>query len=278
MKKTILLLIFLSQFTIAWTQKDTLIEDKIYHLNRKIEIPVTIGLISANYLGFQIIKNKTPLTPFQISSLNKNDVLAFDRSAVTQNYNSAAHQNAKDASDLGLNISVFLPAILYFDKNIRSDAFNYFLLYLETQAVNTSLYTYAGSMFTNRKRPFVYYPEVDLERKTGSGTMDSFFSGHTSSTTTAAFFMAQVFLDYHPEFKHKWAVYTAAMVPSVFVGYSRYKALMHFPSDVIVGIAVGAASGILVPALHKVKFGKKQNLTITPFGGNYTGLALVLKI
>ena len=66
--------------------------------------------------------------------------------------------------------------------------------------------------------------------------------------------MAKVYSDYHPELGNKkWLVYGAALVPPTLVGVYRYKALKHFPTDVITGMFVGAAVGILVPQFHKRK-------------------------
>ena len=150
-------------------------------------------------------------------------------------------------------------------------------LYLEAQAISSSFYAYAGVTFINRIRPFVYYPEVPLESKVEPGAQDSFFSGHTSATATATFFLAKVYNDYHPEIKRKkWLLYAGALIPPASVGYYRYKALRHFPSDILVGIIVGAAAGILVPELHKVKFGKKKKLSVFPITGSITGLSVQL--
>jgi membrane-associated phospholipid phosphatase len=153
-------------------------------------------------------------------------------------------------------------------------------LYLETQALGSSLFTFAGVTFIDRIRPFVYYPEVSLNSKIeGAGTQNSFFSGHTSAAATASFFMAKVYIDYHPEMKRKkWLLYAGAIIPPASVGYYRYKALRHFPSDIIVGIIAGAAAGILVPELHKIQFGKKQNFSILPFAGNSIGLSINIKM
>lgn len=107
-----------------------------------------------------------------------------------------------------------------------------------------------------------------------SGTTNSFFSGHTSWTAGASFFMAKVICDYHPELgSKKWPVYAAALIPPAFVGYHRYRGLKHFPTDIIFETAVGAAIGILNPHFHRI--GKnRRNLSIAPFGGGYSGLVL----
>jgi serine/threonine protein kinase len=44
------------------------------------------------------------------------------------------------------------------------------------------------------------------------------------------------------------------------------------PTDVLTGLMVGAATGILVPHLHKHR--KHENLTFMPFAGKYSGIAL----
>jgi len=278
MKEIIAILFIIFQFVTVWTQNDTLIKNSVYHLNRKIEIPITLGLFVANQYAFHIIDNKTRLDSNHIASLDKKNIWTFDRHAVEQNYSVNYHKDAKKISDLAMNISIFLPALLYFNKNIRKDGFNILLLYLETQGINTILYT-SGVIPTNRIRPYLYYPDESMARKLGPGTQDSFFSGHTSSSATASFFMAKVYIDYHPEIKRKkWLLYTAALIPPAFVGYYRYKALMHFPTDIFMGIVTGAATGILIPHFHKIKLGKKQNITIHPFTGSITGLSAKLKI
>jgi membrane-associated phospholipid phosphatase len=116
-----------------------------------------------------------------------------------------------------------------------------------------------------------------MESKTGDGTTDSWFSGHTSTTSTASFFMAKVLSDYHPELGgKKWLLYGAAIIPPAIIGIYRVKALKHFPTDVIMGTAVGAAVGILIPHLHKITK-KNKDLSIAPFAGQYSGLAMSLK-
>ena len=203
----------------------------------------------------------------------------MDRNAVDQTYSSTKYDHSAIVSDWGLYGSVFLPGLLFFDKKIQNDISNILLLYFETQAVNISLYTYAGVMFTNRIRPVAYYPEPYLEGKFSThGLKDSFFSGHVSTTATASFFMAKVFIDYHPEVKKmKWVIYASALVPPVYVGYHRYKALKHFPTDILTGIAFGAAIGIVNPELHKVKLGKYQNISLVPLTGIRTGMSLQFK-
>ena len=83
-------------------------------------------------------------------------------------------------------------ALIFIDRDIRSDWFDVMFLYFETQALNYNLYLYAGPVFIDRIRPLVYYEEEPWDYKLGKRTTDSFFSGHASITAGATFFMAKV--------------------------------------------------------------------------------------
>ena len=279
MRNMILILLFIGHFETVWTQNKTANVDRVYQINRKLESSISLGLFTVSSIGLFVFYNKSSLNPMQIASLDKNDIWFFDRNAVDQTYSSTTYDHSAIVSDWGLYGSVFLPGLLFFDKKIQNDISNILLLYFETQAINISFYTYAGVMFTNRIRPVAYYPEPYLEGKfSNHGLKDSFFSGHVSTAATASFFMAKVFIDYHPEVKKmKWVIYASALVPPLYVGYHRYKALKHFPTDILTGMAFGAAIGIVNPELHKVKFGKYKNISLVPLTGIRTGVSLQFK-
>lgn len=280
MRKIIISMVLISQINFVWAKDKTSSVNTVYQMNYKIEIPLTLGIFATNALGLYVLNDKTPLSSNQIASLDKKDIWFFDQNAIEQKYNATYHKYTRTISDWMRNTYIFLPAVLSLDKKIRKDIYNIIFLYLETQAIGSSFYTFAGVTFIDRIRPFVYYPEVSLDSKIeDAGTQNSFFSGHTSAVATASFFMAKVYIDYHPEMKRKkWLLYAGAILPPASVGYYRYKALRHFPSDIIVGIIVGAAAGILVPELHKVRFGKKKNISIVPFTGIRTGMSIHFKL
>ena len=264
-------------FNYVFCQNTKSAHNKVYNLNYKLEIPLTIGLMATSYGGFLILNEKPALKEFQIFSLNKKNVWAFDRKALEQNYSSNSRKNALLVSDWGIGVAIMLPAFLLLDKKIRRDWFELLFLFIETQTISFNAYAFGGPMFTNRIRPFVYYPKAPMSEKLGKGAADSFFSGHTSWTATASFFMAKVYSDYHPELgAKKFLLFGAAFLPPAFVGYYRYKALKHFPTDVIAGTIIGAAVGILVPHLHKINSKSNNSLSLLPYTGEYSGLALKL--
>ena len=85
-----------------------------------------------------------------------------------------------------------------------------------------------------RTRPFEEYPFIE-KRDVGGGY--SFPSGHTS----AAFTTATSISLYYP----KWYVIVPAYLWAGRVGYARMYQGVHYPSDVLAGAFVGAASAWL---------------------------------
>jgi membrane-associated phospholipid phosphatase len=172
--------------------------------------------------------------------------------------------------------SMPLPLFLLLDKKIRRDAGKVSLLYLEAMAITGTIYT-SSSMLFDRFRPYTYNPDVDMDFKMRGGSRNSFFAGHVALVGTSTFFMAKVLSDYHPESKAKWAYYTVAAAATGMTGYLRHKGGRHFPSDILLGAAVGTFSGIMIPNFHKNKIFKDPNISVLPFTGESHGLAFVYK-
>jgi membrane-associated phospholipid phosphatase len=162
------------------------------------------------------------------------------------------------------------------DREIRQYWAPVILLFLQTEAIAGNLYSWGAAIHIDRIRPLVYHPDVVYEDKTFIRNKNSFYSGHASTSAAASFFVAKVYCDYHPELGNKkFIFYGLALIPPAFTGFYRYKGMKHFPTDVMAGMAVGAATGILVPHLHKRR--NNKNLTLVPVTGRYTGLAMSLK-
>lgn len=124
----------------------------------------------------------------------------------------------------------------------------------------------AAKLFFRRQRPFARFadpstepPPESLMAKANRADDDnlSFFSSHTSTTTAFAFAVAQI------------ATRRRVRTPLVFLlgiaagltGYLRIASDRHYLSDVLVGGAVGATIGTMVPRLlHPVRRPKRWSV------------------
>ena len=64
---------------------------------------------------------------------------------------------------------------------------------------------------------------------------------------------------------------------TALTGYWRNRAGAHFPTDITLGAAVGVASGLLTPALHRVKLLRGSRRSLLPFGVKGSGLTAFYK-
>lgn len=230
---------------------------------------IVTGLIGTNALGLIMIKDKEPLTVEELNNLNKEDIWAINR--WNAGYN---NENAAKLSDIPLAASIALPFTLLLDKNMSQNAGQLSVLYVESVGSAMAIFTVTSAL-VEKSRPKVYNTELSTDERLENDNQRSFFSGHVAAAAAATFFTAQAYSDFYPNSKAKpyiWA--TAALLPAA-VGYLRLESGHHFLTDVLIGYTVGAASGILIPRLHKKK---DLNLTLSPqVGFNYKGLGLTYK-
>jgi len=267
------IIITLTTLLFFFEAQGQLFESDVYKVNPWIDGSITLAAFGMNAWGLNIADQKPPLDSLEIIQLDANDINTFDRSATRQDA-SYMHQ-AWHISDIGMRGSILLPALLMLDKEIRQDWAPVILLFLQAEFITGSLWSWGAAIHIDRIRPLVYNPDVEYGEKTFMRNKNSFFSGHTSTSATASFYTAKVYCDYHPELGNKkFIFYGLALIPPAFTGYYRYKGMKHFPTDVLTGMAAGAAVGILVPHLHKKR--KNKNLTWIPVTGSYTGIAMSL--
>ena len=200
-----------------------------------------IGLGLSHWIG----KRQPPLSAADLASLSTAHIPAFDRVA-TRHYSFGARQ----ASDWTLRAAALLPLVLLTDPHIRRDASTAGALLGEVFLVNLAL-TNLTKVSAQRTRPFVYNPVAPMTEKVKVDARRSFFSGHTSVAAAMSVATATIWCDYHPDSNWKPAVWAGATLVPAAVGFLRVKGGKHFPTDVLTGLAVGAATGYLVPRLHK---------------------------
>jgi hypothetical protein len=233
-----------------------------YKISWKADAPITGVGLGLSVLGLHLIKNKEDLTPEELASKSRDDIPSFDRGNAGY-YSETANTNSYYPFFAGFAMPlVFVVA----DKTERQQAGKIIVMYTESLAITSALYTMtAGTV--QRSRPLVYPDKegsykADEGKRASNNSQRSFYAGHVAATASASFFAAKVYSDLHPDSKFKPFVWVAAAALPVVTAYYRYEAGQHFLSDCIIGYGIGAASGILVPALHKNK--NFDRVTIAP--------------
>jgi hypothetical protein len=237
-----------------------------YKTRFAVDGPITLGLGAVSLTGLYLIQQKHGLSDVELAALNKNDVPKIDR--FSAGYYSEGAQTASDFLCYGS--MVVAPGLLSLNSNIREHYGQVLGLYVQTVLASEAIFTMsAGNVY--RYRPYLYGPEGGSGRS-GKIATNSFFSGHTANSATATFFAAKVFHDFNPDSPAQPYVWGAAAVVPAAVAYYRIEAGKHFLTDNILGYAVGATMGIVVPQLHKTAAG--HGVSLMPMQGlNVNGYA-----
>jgi hypothetical protein len=245
----------------------------VYKLKPVIDIPVTAIGAGWSLYAFSKIYSKPNSSDEKILSLDVNNINSFDRWAVRP-----FSEELDKVSYYPFFAVMPMPLVFLTGKSTRKDFFKLTFLYLEAMSITGFLYT--GSVyFGDRYRPYAYSSESTMDQRTRGGAKNSFYAGHVALVATSTFFGAKVYADYHPDSKIKWLFYTLAGATTATTAYLRYRAGQHFPTDLLLGMAQGTLSGILVPHFHKHKLIKNPNLSIIPYStGKTHNIAMVYKI
>lgn len=240
-----------------------------YGVNWKIEAPLVAAGTAWTLYGFSQVYNKPNSDINDIRALNRDDINGFDRWA--------AGKSSKDADRIS-NYPFYgaIPApllLIGLDRNVRKDAGRVAFLYLEAMAITGTLYT-GATFLVDRYRPETYDLSIPEGDRTGGNYKNSFFAGHVANVATITFFTAKVFNDYHPRSPWRWAFWGGATAATATTVYLRHEAGKHWPTDLALGTAVGVASGILVPHLHKHVRADGRGFSMAPLVGPANGVTL----
>lgn len=185
--------------------------------------------------------------------LSAAEIDALDRDRVVPRLDAFATRQrsagARAVSDVTGYGSVLLPALLVLGDAPRESLGEFAVVFAEVIAVNNGL-TNLVKNTVRRTRPYAYDPEAPLSIKRTRDARRSFFSGHTSNAAANSFFAARAYADFYPEADARPLVWAGAVALPAVTGVTRVLAGRHYWTDVIVGYAVGAAVGLVVPALH----------------------------
>lgn len=201
--------------------------------------------VGLNIVGVLIIQNKDDLTEQELQNLSRENIWKVDRWAAGNH-----SERANDDSYIPMFGAFAMPIALLLNENERKHAGQIAVLYVEAMAVTGALFSITAGL-VEKSRPLVYDSSIPLEERLDSDEQRSFFAGHTASTAAATFFVAKVYNDFNPDSELKPFIWAAAAAIPATVGYLRIQAGKHFLTDNLIGYAVGAASGILIPELHK---------------------------
>jgi len=206
-----------------------------YELDTGRELALTGTGLALLGLSRVAAASREPLTRAEIDQLDRDDIGGFDRSA-TENWSPAA----SSASDY-----------LVTEPGSKR-AGTVLTMYGETMLINVGL-TGLLKQLVGRTRPYAYNddPTIPAGIKSETSAVLSFPSGHTANAFTSAVFLSSVFAELNPTSNARGWVWGGSLTVASTVGYLRYRSGKHYPTDIIVGAALGALVGYVVPRLHR---------------------------
>jgi len=232
-----------------------------YTLDTGRELTLTAGGLGSLIAAYAVESGQDPFTPQEIDGLDPADVNGFDRSA-TEHWS----PSAATASDVLVWSLLAAPLGLAATELKDGQPVTLGLMYVEALSLAVGT-TQLIKGLANRTRPYVYNqdPAIPEEHRLDTRARRSFPSGHTSTAFAAAVFLSSTYSKLHPHSSARPWVWVGSLVAAGTVGYLRYRAGEHFPTDLIGGAVIGASAGYLVPRLHDV-----SPAYITPAEGGLT--------
>ena len=152
--------------------------------------------------------------------------------------------------DVLLLSSCAFPLGLFLRSDVRENGDAVGLAWVESALLTEGLF-FATKGIVRRPRPYVYDADAPERLRTGRDSRLSFYSGHASFTAMNCVYTATVFSDFSDDHDAEIAMWAGAVVYTATTAITRVRSGHHFATDVIVGVATGAAIGYLVPALHR---------------------------
>lgn len=231
-------------------------------------LPTGLGLAA---LGSSLRDATDPITRSEVARLDQKDVNWFDRPA-TENWSRAWAGRSDEYQDLVVRATYLLLGVEGARSLLRgrlSDGATLAVMFVELYSSVMGT-TYATKALVGRKRPYVFNPRMSVDERyeiaswDGNSVCFSFFSGHAAGAFAAATFTSTLFTDLYGKSVWSHLVWGSTHTLAALTAYARVKAGRHYPSDVIVGAAVGAAIGYLVPALHRGDAGDRVSVLAGP--------------
>ncbi|MCH7965002.1 MAG: phosphatase PAP2 family protein [Bacteroidetes bacterium] len=235
-----------------------------YSLDAGREIAIFGGGILLGVVDAKLIENKKFVSKDELYTLSRKNINSFDRGA-TYNWS----LSAVDWSDVLLITAIASPLLMFTSSEVRNDVGTFSTMYLQNILTTYSV-SHLPKGLISRYRPYVYNEDVPDEIKQNVSATHSFFSAHASVSFASAVFLSITFSKYYPDSDLKPYVWSSSLLLAATVGYLRYTAGQHFPTDIITGAIVGSIIGYLIPLIHESD--EEEKGLIIPAGNPYNNL------
>jgi len=223
---------------------------------------VLLGVIDNIMIG-----NKHSIKNEVLANLSRNNINSVDRGA---SYNWSP--SAAEWSNVLLITAIASPLFLFTSSAVRNDAGTFSAMYLQNILLTYSLSHFPKGI-VSRYRPYSYNENVPDEIKQNVDATHSFLSAHTSVAFASAFFVSTTFNKYNIRSNLKPYIWVSSLLLATAVGYLRYSAGQHFPTDIIAGAVVGSIVGLLIPLIHEIDEKELPNIPYTISDNNIISLS-----
>ncbi|MCL2064319.1 MAG: phosphatase PAP2 family protein [Candidatus Cloacimonetes bacterium] len=214
----------------------------------QLDLAQDTSIISASLFmyGYSYIRynRQGELSIDNIENLSIYDINFLDRHAV-KNFSPVANK----ISDYLLYACLLAPFTMNFNNNISAENKEINFIVGEVYLLTGAVVSLSKTTF-QKIRPYAYNEIVDMNIRQAQDAQYSFISGHTALAFAGAILTANIYNDLYPNKDNFW-IYATSISTASTVGYLRYKAGKHFPSDVLTGAAVGTGIAFLMTNLHK---------------------------
>jgi membrane-associated phospholipid phosphatase len=268
MKKIIILFLTLTLFSIDLIATDE--EPGKYEI--KLDPLIDTVTLSLGTLAMSSYFFNSRLRPsmYEVRNLDRSEVNKFDRFG-TYLYNKESNL----ASDVVMYSLIASPLALYALAETRDGFWSVvtpMVLFAESVMLTNGT-TRVLKVLTSRYRPYMYNTDLTVEERfaVDEDPRFSFPSNHTANAFNAAFFISTYYTILRPNSRWIPLVWTLSLTGASAVGALRVVAGRHFLSDVLVGAAIGAITGSVVPLVH---LKTKGTFSVAPIATkSYSGIS-----
>ncbi len=223
--------------------------DPVYDLHPAVDYPVLAAgsVAGLSLLGAEWSRRHDTIS---LDMYRRGDLPAFDAWAAG-NYSPVASNISTVLAALEVAAPALADGTGFFRNTLPfEEAWTDMVLYGEALSYSCAL-SVAFKFFAVHPRPLYFNGQAPLSTRTAWDTRSSFFSTHTTAAFAAAVFGSTTFQARHPDSPLVPWIWGGALSAATAVAALRVASGEHYPSDVVVGAAVGSLCGYLVPLWHR---------------------------